>query len=523
MSGQGAIESLLFEGFTLDRRGLFRLSPMGAEVPVSLGARALDLLLLLAARGGAVVSKHDLIAEVWSGIAVEESNLTKQISALRRVLDQSPGTSCIQTVPGRGYRFVATVSRAEHATAIAPPPAVPERPAIAVLPFQNLMGDPEQEYFVDGVVEEITTAIAHYSWLLVIARGASLRYKGKLVDLRHTARELGARYLLEGSVRKSGNRVRITGELVDATTGLQIWNHRFDGRLDDIFDIQDQVAAGVAGAIEPKLRVAEIERASRKPTDNPDAYDLYLRAWAQGMKKTRDGMAESVRLARRALEIDPSYAPAMGRLAVSQMMRRNRHWIPDEGPDVDEGIRMARLAIHTAPDDAVVLDLGGLALSNLAGDNDAALSAIERALVLSPNFAMAHGHHGLVLAFLNRPEEAIVSVHRAIRLSPVHPTMFAFCNALGLAHLTAGRYEEALGWIEEALRENSGLPALERKVSLCGHLCRHGEAANSLRRLRELHSDPTIAGIGRDLPRGMVPEVVARFNDGLRKGGVPER
>jgi len=167
MSDQGAVENLLFEGFTLDRRGLFRLSPMGAEVPVALGARALDLLLLLATRGGAVVSKHELIAEVWSGIAVEESNLTKQISALRRVLDRTPGTSCIQTVPGRGYRFVATVSRTEHATAIAPPPAISERPAIAVLPFQNLMGDPEQEYFVDGVVEEITTAIAHYSWLLV--------------------------------------------------------------------------------------------------------------------------------------------------------------------------------------------------------------------------------------------------------------------------------------------------------------------------------------------------------------------
>jgi TolB-like protein len=523
MSGQGTIESLLFEGFTLDRRGLFRLDPTGADVPVALGSRALDLLLLLAARGGAVVSKYDLIAEVWPGIAVEESNLTKQISALRRALDRSPGTSCIQTVPGRGYRFVATVSRAEHATAAAPPLAVPERPSIAVLPFRNLIGDPEQEYFVDGVVEEITTAIAQYSWLLVIARGASFRYKGKPVDVRYAARELGARYLLEGSVRKSGNRVRITGELVEATTGRQIWAHRFDGMLDDIFDMQGQVAAGVAGAIEPKLRLAEIERVSRKRTDSLDAYDLYLRAWAQGTKRTREGMAESARLARRALEIDPGYAPAMARLAICQMMRRNRHWIPNEGPESDEGIRMARLAIATTQDDALVLDLAGLVLSNLAGDNDAALSAIERAIVLNPNFATAHGHHGLVLAFLNRPEEAIVSVHRAIQLSPADPTLFAFYNALGLAHLGAGRYEEALGWIEAALRENSGLPALERKLSLCGHLGRHEEAANSLRRLRELHPDPTIAGIGRDLPKGMVPEIVDRFNDGLRKAGVPER
>ena len=519
MSGQGEVESLLFEGFTLDRRGLFRRDPMGSDVPVALGSRALDLLLLLAGRSGAVVSKHDLIAEVWPGIAVEESNLTKQISALRRALDRSPGTSCIQTVPGRGYRFVA---RVEHTTAAALRLAPPERPSIAILPFRNLMDGPEQEYFVDGIVEEITTAIAQYSWLLVIARGASFRYRDKPVDVRRVANELGARYLLEGSVRKSGSRVRITGELVEAATGRQIWAHQFDGVLDDIFDMQEQVAAGVAGAIEPKLRLAEIERVSRKRTDNLDAYDLYLRAWAQGMKKTREGMAESARLARRALEIDHGYAPAMARLAICQMMRRNRHWIPNEGPESDEGIRMARLAIATARDDALVLDLAGLVLSNLAGDNDAALSAIERAIVLNPNFATAHGHRGLVLAFLNRPEEAIISVHRAISLSPVDPTLFAFYNALGLAHLAAGRYEEALGWIEAALRENSGLPALERKLSLCGHLDRLEEAANSLHLLRELHPDPTIAGIGRDLPKGMVPEVVSRFNDGLRKGGVPE-
>ena len=351
--------------------------------------------------------------------------MTTRINAVRRALgDDGTAQRLIRTLTRKGIRFVGEVTEiADRIT--------PEKPSIAVLPFQNMTGDPEQEYFVDGMAEEITSAITRYSWLFVIAGSASFRSKDKSVDLRRAARELGARYLLEGSVRRAANRVRITGELVEATTGQQIWNHRFDGTLGDIFEMQDQVAAGVAGAIEPKLRLAEMERVSRKRTGNPDAYDLYLQAWAQGMKRTRDGMAESARLARRALDLDPAYAPAMARLAICQMMRRNRHWIPNEGPESDEGISMARLAIANARDDALVLDLAGLVLSNLAGDNDAALSAIERAIELNPNFATAFGHHGLVLAFLNRPEEAIISVQRAIRLSPADPTMFAFYNALG--------------------------------------------------------------------------------------------
>jgi TolB-like protein len=497
--------------FDIERREL----RCGAEL-IGLEPKAFDLLAFLVQHRDRVVSKDDLLQAVWHGRIVSESALTTRLNAVRRALgDDGTAQRLIRTFTRKGIRFVGEVT--EIADSI-----TPDKPSIAVLPFRNMTGDPEQEYFADGVVEEITNAIARYSWLFVIAGSAGFRSKGTPVDLSRAAREVGARYLLEGTVRRAGNRVRITGQLVEATTGRQIWNHRFDGTLGDIFDMQDQVAAGVAGAIEPKLRLAEIERVTRKRTGSPDAYDLYLRAWSQGMKRTRDGMAESARLARRALDLDPGYAPAMARLAICQMMRRNRHWIPNDGPESDEGIRMARLAIANAGDDALVLDLAGLVLSNLAGDNDAALSAIERAIELNPNFATACGHHGLVLAFLNRPEEAIISVHRAIQLSPVDPTMFAFYNALGLAHLTAGRYEEALGWIEAALRENSGLPALERKVSLCGHLGRREEAASSLRLLRELHPDPTIAGIGRDLPKGMVTEVVARFNDGLRKAGVPE-
>ena len=336
-------------------------------------------------------------------------------------------------------------------------------------------------------------------------------------------RELGVRYLLEGSVQRVRNRVRIAGRLTDSETDAHIWAEHFDGTLDDVFDFQDRVAAGVAGAIEPKLRLAEIERAGRKSTESLDAYDLYLRAQAQVFKRTKQSMAESVRLARRALELDRGYAPAMARLGLSQMMRYQRNWIPAAGRDVEEGIRMARQAIAAAGDDPLVLDFAGLTLSVLAGDNDAALSALDRAIVLSPNFALPFGHRALVLAYLNQPEEAISSVEQAIRLSPFDPGMFSFCATLGVAHLATGRYEVALRWAEEALRENCGMPALRLKLSLCGHLGRVDEAAECVCRFNESGVEPTVAYLMSNVGKGAAVALVARFAEGLRKAGVREK
>ena len=243
-----------------------------------------------------------------------------------------------------------------------------------------MSGDPEQEYFADGMVEEITTAIARVPRLFVIARNSAFTYKGKAVDVKQVARELGVRYVLEGSVRKSGNRVRVTGQLIDTTTSGHIWADRFDGTLDDIFELQDQVASSVAGAIEPKLRLAEAERAGRKPTESLDAYDLYLRALAQNYKRTREGMAEAVRLAQLALERDPDYGPAMSLIAVTRGMQQLRHWIPHSGPEAEEGVRLARQSIVVAGEDPITLGCGGLALSHLTGDNIAALSAVNHAI-----------------------------------------------------------------------------------------------------------------------------------------------
>jgi TolB-like protein len=421
--------------------------------------------------------------------------------------------------PVRAYRVRAV---RDATPAVAPPLALPDKPSLVVLPFQNMSGDAEQEYFADGMVEEITTAIARVPWLFVIARNSAFTYKGKAVDVKQVARELGVRYVLGGSVRKGGNRVRITGQLIDTTTSAHIWADHFDGMLDDIFELQDQVASSVAGTIEPKLRRAEAERAGRKPTESLDAYDLYLRALAQNYKRTREGMAEAVRLAQLALERDPDYGPAMSLIAVSRGMQQLRHWIPHSGPEAEEGVRLARQSIIAAGEDPTTLGAGGLALSHLTGDNIAALSAVDHAIGLNPNYANGFGIRALILAYLNRPEEAILSAHQAMRLSPLDPGMFGFCSALALAHLELGRYEEGLRWAEESLRANIGIPGMRQKLSLCGHLGRRDAAEECLRQLREIHPEVTIAGISRGLPKGYSPELTAHFLEGLRKAGVPE-
>ena len=365
----------------IERRELRRGNELVAVEP-----KVFDLLAYLVRHRDRVVSKNDLLQAVWHGRIVSESALTTRINAVRRALgDDGTAQRLVRTFTRKGVRFVAEVTEIVDR-------ALPDKPSIAVLPFQNMSGDPEQEYFADGMVEEITTAIARCPGLFVIARNSSYAYKGKNVDAGQVARELGVRYVLEGSVRKAGNRVRIAGRLIDSTTGEHTWADRFDGTLDDIFEFQDRVAGGVVGSIEPRLRRAEAERVVRKPTASLDAYDLYWRAQAQAYKRTSESLAESIRLARLALDIDPAYGPAMARIALSRGMQRQRNWIPPAGPEAEEGIAMARRAIVAAEDDPWVLDFAGLALAQLAGDNHAALSALDRAIDLNPNFALAFGH-----------------------------------------------------------------------------------------------------------------------------------
>jgi len=385
-----------------------------------------------------------------------------------------------------------------------------------------MTGDPEQEYFVDGMVEEITTAVARLPWLFVIARNSSFTYKGKPVDVKQVARDLGVRYVLEGSVRKAANRVRITGQLIDTSTGAHIWADRFDGALDDIFELQDQIASSVLGAIEPKLRQSEIERAVRKPTESLDAYDLYLRARALVYKLTQETLAEAFELAHRALEIDPVYAPAMGLVGWCRVLQRARNWIQAPSPEIAEEIRTARQAIDLHRNNSDVLWISGYVLAYLAGESDAGLDAIDRAIVLNPNLANAFAVRALILAYRNRPEEAIAAAQQAMRLSPLDPLSYYASLAAGIAHMTAGRYGEALSWAERANRQGGGTPAVRFNLSLCGHLGLVEEAHKCFRILREANYPATISAVLRNWPKDASPDFIGTYVEGLRKAGVPE-
>ena len=327
-------EEVRFGGFRFDpgRRELWR-----DGAPVRLGSRALDVLSALAAAKGNVVTKDELLARVWPGLAVEENNLQVQVSALRKALDEDrSGQSYLVTVPGRGYRLIGLVGSSNG-------PALPDKPSIAVLPFQNMSDDPKQEYFADGMVEDITTALSHMRWLFVIARDSSFVYKGRTVDVKQVGRELGVRYVVEGGVRKVAHRVRITAQLIDASTGAHLWADHFDGDREDIFDLQDQVTASVVGAIAPKLQQAEIERAKRKPTESLDAYDYFLRGMACTHQMTREATTEALELFAKAIEPRPGFCFSPWRGGI--LLRRSQDQrLDDRSRARDRRCRAAGLA-----------------------------------------------------------------------------------------------------------------------------------------------------------------------------------
>jgi TolB-like protein/class 3 adenylate cyclase len=400
--------------------------------------------------------------------------------------------------------------------------ALPDKPSLAVLPFQNMSGDPEQEYFADGIVEDITTAIARLPWLFVIARNSSFTYKGKAVDVKRVGRELGVRYVLEGSVRKAGNRVRITGQLIDTATGAHIWADRIDGALDDIFELQDQVASSIAGAIEPRLHLAEIERAARKPTESLDAYELYLRALAEARKPNQEGCDAAILFLQQALAIDPSYAPAaslIGGVRVNQRVAG----VSLSNEEIADALRLARHAIETGKDDPDALWRSGDTLALLAGEHAAAMNAIERATTLNPNCANAWRASGVVNCYANRPEAAIAAAQHAIRLSPLDPTSHMFKWVLGYGLMLAGRYEEAMEWVDRSLHDRPSMHAAIRgKVALCGYLGRVEEGREWVCRLLEVNPGNTIAGFKAFGATFLSPGTIAVWVEGFRRAGLPE-
>jgi TolB-like protein/class 3 adenylate cyclase len=426
------------------------------------------------------------------------------------------------TRPVRIYGVALGIS-SRAAPPVAAPLPLPDKPSLAVLPFQNMTGDAEQEYFVDGMVEEITTAISRLPWLFVIARNSSFFYKGKAIDVKQVARELGVRYVLEGSVRKAGNRVRITGQLIDAITGNHIWADRFDGALDDIFDLQDRVASSVVGAIEPKLRQSETERAIRKPTENLGAYDLYLRALAEFQKLTQSGWDAAVVLSTRALTMDPDYAPAEALIGWCRVLQA-AVGAPVSASEIAESVRMARQVIETGKDEPDALCLAAYTLSFFSGAHATAAGMIDHALMLNPNSALAWSCRGWVAAMQDQADPAIEALQRAMRLSPLDPLRWTYFLAMTFAHLVARRFGEAIDWADRFLSEQPRHPSAYRvKAVACAHLGRAEEALECARHVLDLQPAFTIAAWQRTYGAFIfTPETLAMFVDGLRKAGLPE-
>jgi len=524
-----------FEDYVLDQERR-ELTQRGQVVAV--GPQVFDLLLLLVSQHERVVSKDELLAAVWTGRIVSESTITSHINAVRKAVgDTGEEQRLVRTVARKGYRFVGQIliSDGEQAPSAGPGTntamdakhtasavlVLPDKPSITVLPFQNLSGDPEQDYFADGIVEDIIGALARIRWLFVIARNSSFTYKGRAVDAQGVSQELGVRYVLEGSVRKCGNKVRITGQLIDASSGMHIWAERFEGQLDSIFELQDQIAESVVGAIAPQLERAEIERAKRKPTDSLDAYDCYLRGTAKLHHGTREAIHQALLWFYQAIELDPEYASAYGMAAWCHFWRKINGWMSERPGETAEGVRLARLAVELGRDDAVALTRGGHALAHLAGDVDSGIALLDRARLLNPNLAPAWFLGGILRALRGETDAAIDNLNHAVRLSPLDPEMFRMQVGMAIAHFFAGRYDVAATWAEKA---QGNLPSLLPAVALlvASHALggRLDKAQLALQQLQALDPALRLGNLKAWLPIQR-EEDLARFTEGLRLAGLP--
>jgi len=514
-------------------------------VPVE--PQVFDLLLFLIRNRQRVVSKDDLIAGVWKGRIVSESAVSSRITAARHAVgDTGKAQRVIRTIARKGVRFVAEVQERggkppvtdKGAVSAAPEPplpqptraaepttlALPNKPSIVVLPLANLSGDANQDYFADGMAEEITIALGRLPWLFVIGSSSALTYKGRTVDIRRVRTELGVRYALTGSVRKDGSRVRVTAQLIDTSHGGQIWADAFEEELIGIFDLQDRVAAHVRTMISPTLRSEEIERARSKPTENLTAYDLFLRALAIHREDFAQN-EEALRLLHRAIQLDPGYGAAYGLAAWCYDLQKMFGWVPASDPRIEEGVRLAHLAAETGRNDSEALWMAAQALFLLSGELDLALSVINRAIKLNPNSPNAWWVSGAVHNFLGEYDVALEHAARARRLSPLEPLAFIHWMPTALAHFFAGRYQDAADAADRSLGEHANYPpALRLKVATCGLLGRIEEGRNWVKRLLAVNPDATVAGLRAYYQSRLWrnPSGLETYLKGLRLCDLPE-
>jgi adenylate cyclase len=420
--------------------------------------------------------------------------------------------------PVCAYAICAGAHRAPTERLSAAPP-LPDKPSIAVLPFENMSGDPEQEYFADGMVEEIITALSRFKWLFVIARNSSFTFKGRAVDIKEVGRRLGVRYVLEGSVRKASSKVRIAGQLIDAVTGAHIWADRFERDLTDVFTLQDEVAVAVVSAIEPKLRQTEIAMATRRRPENLTAYDFYLRALPHFYASTREGFAEAIRLAHSALELDPQFGVVAALASLCHTLNVTMGYAADPHFDRKEAIRLFRLALSTDDSDPITLANAATVSAFMVGDYESEIEMADRAVALNPNASQAWLSRGWVYRIAGLAEEAISSFERAIRLSPVDPLLHRSFIGMAMALIELGRFEEAIVAARKAVRQNPFHPASYRCLACAlAHLGRDTEARQAAVHL--LEHDPSFT-ISTYIARGGQAKAKLLI-EGLRKAGLPE-
>ena len=486
----------------------------GAQA-VAVEPQVFDVLVYLVHNRDRVVSKDDLIASVWGGRIVSDSTLTSRINAARKAIgDSGEEQKLIRTIARKGLRFVGAVraqtngDEPKNATGsladeireqLRPGLPLPDRPAIAVLPFANMSGDPEQEYFSDGISEDIITALSKLRWFFVIARNSSFIYKGKAVHMKQIAEELGVGYVVEGSVRKSGDRVRITVQLNDVGTGSHIWGERYDRDLADVFAVQDEITEAIVAALEPQLYAAENFRARRKPPDSMDAWDLVMRALSHYWRVTRQDNMVAQALLEKAIAIDPNYGQALGVLAASYTFSAHMGWV-DMATAVQIAERAALAAIQSDSEDPWAHHALGCVYLFTRRFEDS-LAEFELALDLNPNFSLAQGYYGLALSYCGRWEEADEAARRALRLSPRDPFAAVYAGIAAYAQFIGRNYDEAMRLAREAIRQRGDFVGAHRVLVAAAGMAGQTEVATAaLQELRRAQPNISLAWIADEMP-----------------------
>ncbi len=528
MNGLGSADVLLFDAFRLDRRigVLYRLDQGAAGAPVALGSRGVHLLGLLAGRQGEVVSKDAIMEAVWPGRVVEDANLNVQISKLRHILDQNrDDSSCIQTLPGRGYCFVAPVTRPDVDAQSAVPRACQggahgrPRLSIVVLPFDNLGEDREQQYFADGITEDLTTGLSRITEMLVISRNTAFTYRDKPLDTKQIGRELGVRFALKGSVRRSGERVRVNAQLIDAEADAHLWAERFDRRLDNLFELQDEIATAIAGAIEPELLKSERNRIASQPQHTADAYEFYQRGLWRLYRYTKEDSIEAQALFRRAVAMDAHYPQAAALLAITLCNAAYLGWADDAKLNYVEAYELAQRAAGLDPRcPAAHFALGLVCMWTRRSDR--AMLSFQEAIDLNPSHAAAHVLLGQMRLYRGCAEEAIALAERGIHLSPKDPRLFIWLPALAGAHYQLKHYDQAVEAGRRSWMLNRHWPAgLRYVVAGLARLGQIEEAKAALEDLKLLN--PNLGFVEGNLRRLYRDRAaVDHILDGLREAGL---